>query len=271
MTLTTKTEDHVPLASADTILASHFSLVSQPGAVDHIDVEGVDGWTSPHPHPVLSLMRWVTTDEAKAAAALDEILDRFREKGQGFDWMTGPTSVENNLLPILEDRGFITPPLQIAAMARQITPHDMPPDADGVHVRKLTDPKDSEAWKIMADGFDVPDDVGGIFHDAYMTPSHLQESDAFVADVHDSDTPVGVGYLSYIGDGPGVLMRVSATLEGFRGRGIYRSLVTRRLFEAAQRGRTQAYVHAYSKESQRGLRDLGFSNVGTLNLYRWRP
>lgn len=156
-------------------------------------------------------------------------------------------------------------------MVKHIEPQDALPEPDGVHIWKVDDLTDGRIWGAMATGFDIPDDVAAIFHDAYATPSKLQRTDIYAAAVDGSDVPVGVGYLSYIGDGPSVLLRVSCTLEGNRGRGIYTSVVNRRLHDAARQGRTQAFVHAYSEESRRCLEHLGFHSAGTLQLHRWRP
>lgn len=271
MTLVKEHPGETSRVTAEEILASHFTLVPQPGAIEPIIVDGAEGWTSPNPHPALSLMRWTTTDQTTAAAALDELVTQFREQGRGFDWMTGPRCADNGLLPLLESRGFIGPPLTVAAMVKSIAPHAEDDLPEGMRIWKVEDPNDSIIWSIMARGFDVSDDVGAVFHHAYMTPSPLQRSDVYAAALDDSDTPVGVGYLSYIGDGPSVLLRVSSTLEASRGRGIYRALVVRRLVEAAQQGRTQAFVHAYSQGSQDCLSSLGFETAGTLQLHRWRP
>ena len=271
MTLVKDRVDGLTEVTAEEVLASHFSLVAQPGSVDPVGVEGADGWTSENPHPVLSLMRWTTRDPETAAAALDQIIGRFREMGRGFDWMTGPGCASAGLVDLLQDRGFISPPLQIAAMARKIEPHELPAEPEGVRIWKVDDPSDSRIWGVMAKGFDLPDDVAAIFHHAYMSPSHLQRTDVYAAATGGSDTPVGVGYLSYIGDGPSVLLRVSCTLEGNRGHGIYSAVVNRRLHDAARQGRTQAFVHAYSEESRRCLEHLGFSSTGALQLHRWRP
>ena len=46
-----------------------------------ITLNGAEGWTSPNPHPALSLMRWTTTDAEVAAEALDQVVDRFRAEG----------------------------------------------------------------------------------------------------------------------------------------------------------------------------------------------
>ena len=272
MTLAKEPSRGVPDVSADEILVSHFTLVAQPGAIEPIVIEGAEGWTSPNVHPVLSLMRWTTEDEATAATALDNVLDRFRIEGRGFDWMTGPRCAQAGLLPLLESRGFIRPPLQVAAMVRHLEPSETPPvPPDGIHIWKVDDPADGRIWSVMAKGFDIPEDVAAIFHNAYANPSKLQRTDIYAAAVDGSDTLVGVGYLSYIGKGPSVLLRVSCTLEGSRGRGIYSAVVKQRLHDAARQGRTQAFVHAYSEDSRRCLEHLGFSCAGLLQLHRWRP
>ena len=271
MTLVAERTDNVSEISAEEVLASHFMLVAKPGAIEPILLDGADGWTSPNPHPALSLMRWTTTDRDVAAAALDEVVERFRSEGRGFDWMTGPRCAEAGLVSLLEERGFIPPPLQVAAMVKRIEPGQSPQDPESVDIRKVEDLTDARIWGVMATGFDIPADVAGIFHDAYAMPSDLQRTDIYAATVDGGDAPVAVGYLSYIGDGPAVLLRVSCTLEGNRGRGIYTGVVNRRLHDAARQGRTQCFVHAYSEESRRCLEHLGFHSAGTLQLHRWRP
>lgn len=255
--------------SADEVLESHFTLVSLPGLIEAVTVEGAEGWTSPNTHPALSLMRWNTTDADIAATALDTVLTRFREKGHGFDWMTGPRC--NHLVPLLEQAGFIQPSLDVAAMACNISTAIDAPMPDDIQISRVDDPEDLRVAQIMARGFDVSDAVGAIFHKAYLTPSDLQTSQVFAAYATGESDPVGVGYLSYMADGQSVLLRVSSVLESHRERGIYRALVLHRLIEAARQGRTQAFVHAYSQGSRHALQNLGFESTGTLQLHRWRP
>lgn len=258
--------------SANEVLASHFTLVARPGEIDPFDVPDADGWTSPNPHPVLSLARWTTSDPNRAANALDTILDRFRVGGRGFDWMTGPS--EAALLPLIGERGFLDTPLPIAAMAIRLPAPDVVSPSDGssdVAVERSSDDRKGRISSVMASGFEIPRSVARIYHDAYAIASPLQRTDIYTATRAGHDDPVGVGYLSYIGEGPMVLLRVSATLEGHRGQGVYRTLVRRRLADAAKAGRKIAVVHAYSHASRRALEALGFAAVGELLLHRWRP
>jgi GNAT superfamily N-acetyltransferase len=274
MTLSETINDVTPGTSAQEVLESHFTLKPLDGAIDPVVTEGAEGWTSPNPHPVLSIMRWTTADPDTAAEALTTVLERFRAEGRGFDWMTGPRCAEAGLLPLLEEAGFIRPPLHVTAMVRTIPPGttpELPAAPDGLQILRVENPEDSRVWRVMAEGFEVPHEVGEIFHRAYMTPTSRQNSEVYAVSETGSDVPVAVGYQSYIGDGRSVLLRVSTTLEPFRGRGIYRALVARRVHEAARRGRDRVFVHAYSGESRRALSEMGFADVGTLQLHRWRP
>lgn len=258
------------MALADDILASHFTLTPVSGAIELVEVRGAEGWTSPNPHPALSLMRWTARDPQLAEEALAATVKRFEEPGRGFDWMTGPREREAGLNQLFEDHGFLTPPLKIAAMARTIEPAETFPSDDEVSVRKAREDEHEACFTVMAKGFDVPDEVGRVFHRAYLSPSPLQRTDVYVAP-GDGGEVQGVGYLSYIGGGGSVLLRVSSVAEEHRGRGLYKALVNRRLEDASKAGRTQAFVHAYSARSQRALEELGFETAGELELYRWRP
>jgi len=255
--------------SAQDILASHFSLSEIPREITPFDQPGVEGWTSANPHPVLSIGKWTTTDPQHAAEALDAVMQPLRAAGRGFDWMTGPQ--DHGLLPLLEERGFLQPALSISAMVKQIAADETPDDPAGLTTQMIAGRRDDDVAQIMSEGFDIPEDVGRMYHNAYVTPSALQRTDVYTATVTGSDHPMAIAYQSYIGDGPLVLLRVAATLPEARGRGAYRALIRRRLADAALQGRTYAVVHAYSQGSQTALSDMGFATAGTLELHRWRP
>ncbi|MEM7075297.1 MAG: hypothetical protein AAF484_09435 [Pseudomonadota bacterium] len=252
-------------------MASHFTLVSMPGELDCLSIPGLDGWISSNRHPVLSLVRWTTQDRARAEDALDQVLDMCRSRGQGFDMMTGPRCEAAGLLSLLRERGFLEPPVRVAAMLRQISADTLPNAAPEHRVWNATAEEDDRLWKLMAEGFDVPHEVGRIFHRAYMTSSDKQRTDIYGGALENSDHLAGVGYLSYIGDGPVVLLRVSVTDASCRGQGLYHAMVYERLRDAAAAGRSWAVVHAYSDSSEQVLGHMGFSRQGTFLLHRWRP
>ncbi|RPA19914.1 GNAT family N-acetyltransferase [Gordonia sp. OPL2] len=74
-----------------------------------------------------------------------------------------------------------------------------------------------------------------------------------------SGAPAGAGGYSLVGEV--ARMWGAAVLPEFRGRGVYRGLITARLRDAAERGATLALVHA-EQTSSPILQDLGFAKVG---------
>ncbi len=271
MTHLTQIAPERSLVTADDVLKSHFTLVSMPGAIECIAVDGAEGWTSPNPHPALSLMRWTTKDKAKAADALDEVLGKFRKMGRGLEWMTGPDCQEAGLTKLLKSRGFEDPPLYVAAMSKTLSVDEPEIDIEGTSTWKVPADNCDHMGRVMARGFNVPDEVGEIFHRAYLHSTDLQTSDVYAAAPKGSVEPAGAGYLSYIGDGPAVLLRASSTLTESRGQGLYKALVAHRLADAAKRGRTEAFVQAYSQGSRLCLTGMGFRTLGGLALHRWQP
>jgi hypothetical protein len=63
----------------------------------------------------------------------------------------------------------------------------------------------------------------------------------------------------------------AVTLEGYRGRGVYTSLVARRLEDARDRGMTAAVIQSASVSSEPICRGLGFRQVCSMAGYGWVP
>lgn len=267
-TSTSPAQDSV---TVDEILRAHFTLTNIDGAIECIDLDGAEGWTSPNPHPALSLMRFKTVDQDTAAAALDTVLDRFGAEGRGLEWMAGPECYAAGFDTLLTARGFDPKPMQIAAMS--MTLGDTPPanDKEQVDAFRVEGQDRDQMGRIMARGFSVPDEVGEIYHQAYLTPTNLQTTDVYAARVDGGDDIVGAGYLTYLGDSKNALLRASSVLETNRGKGAYKALVQQRLTDAAQQGCAEIFVHAYSKGSRECLTNLGFRTLGGMTLHSWSP
>ena len=257
--------------TADDVLRAHFTLSSLKGAIECIDLDGASGWTSPNPHPALSLMHWTTDDRETAATSLDTVLDRFRKEGRSLEWMTGPECDAAGLVSLLGERGFNSEPMHIAAMSKTLGPMDIDNGVEGVRTFKVEEKNCEDMGRVMARGFSVPDDVGVAFHRAYVTDTDSQSSDVYAAFLDGKVDAAGVGYLTYLGESNNALLRASSVLEPARGRGAYKALVQHRLQDAATQGCDEIFVHAYSKGSRECLTNLGFRTLGGLSLYVWSP
>ena len=257
--------------SADEVLRAHFTLTSIEGALECIQLDGAEGWTSPNPHPALSLFRFNSLDPTRVGEALDTVLARFVKEGRPVEWMTGPNCVAAGFDSLLTSRGFDPQPMQVAAMSMNLRHEESFVPTAGAKASLVGEADAIDLGRVMAKGFSVPDEVGEIYHQAYLTATDLQRSEVYGAWVDGIDEPVGAGYLTYLDNGKNALLRASSVLENARGKGAYRALVERRVADAAARGCREMFVHAYSKGSRECLSNIGFRTLGGLSLYHWSP
>jgi GNAT superfamily N-acetyltransferase len=98
-------------------------------------------------------------------------------------------------------------------------------------------------------------------------PSRIQ---IWLAEDEVSGRPVSGAWVRFHVGSQFVSFWGGATLPEWRGRGMYRALVARRVQEAAQRGFRWAYGDA-SPDSKPILERLGFRQLSTTIPYEWRP
>ncbi len=245
----------------------HFATSPIPGEIHPVDLEGLQGCLASHPHPSLSMIRWTTTDREIAKRSLKDVIDRIRVRGGGFEWILSPRCEASGLLNLLEQHQFVMR-CKIAVMSRPL--RNLPTlSVRDVDTWEIEEPLDPLPAQIIAEGFDVPAEVAMIFHQMYCRPSPVQRTRVFVAGEKGSLVSESVGYLSYIAPEDSALLRVSCTRPASRGRGLYKSLIMRRMLEATADGRKKLFVLGYTQISQTCLSNLGFERLGDLRLYRW--
>ena len=83
--------------------------------------------------------------------------------------------------------------------------------------------------------------------------------------------PVAAASTIYDTNDPMVILAGAAVLEEHRGRGIYRSLVRRRLEDVRGEGIEAAVIQAVRSTSAPICRSLGFDEVCSQELYAWSP
>ena len=93
----------------------------------------------------------------------------------------------------------------------------------------------------------------------------------YFASVDDLTGPVAAASTIYDPSDPVVILAGSAVLEEHRGRGIYRSLVRRRLEDVRRDGIEAAVIQAVRSTSAPICRSLGFEEVSSQELYAWSP
>lgn len=121
--------------------------------------------------------------------------------------------------------------------------------------------------EMMARAYGLPLDVMRVFNEILAAAADRIKQRGYFAYVQGNDKPVAWSFLAYIPDSATVLLGGAATLEEYRGQGLYTALVARRLADARADGRTAAVVQADRNTSAPICAKLGFREICGLEIF----
>ncbi|HET6310605.1 MAG TPA: hypothetical protein VFH00_06335 [Candidatus Nitrosotalea sp.] len=239
------------------------------GIVTDIRVRGVLGRETPVSHPVANLVGCANLDEASADTSIRDIHDRFAANKKSFGWITSPSSRPRNLPNRLLEAGLVKAD-ELAGMA--LTDLTVPIRANPkVSVRPASVEEQRRAIPMTATAYGLPPDVADWFTEALIAASDRVRFTMYHAFLDDPDEPVAFGNLVFVPKTSLVLLGGAATIGDMRGRGIYTSLVARRLADARAAGADAAVIQAVRGTSAPVCAKLGFKEILPLEFYAWVP
>ncbi|MEV0173669.1 GNAT family N-acetyltransferase [Streptomyces sp. NPDC050803] len=218
-------------------------------------VAGPQGWNG---------VVWSGLDESGADAAIAEQIAFFAGRGQGFEWKLYGHDQPLDLGRRLVAAGFAAEPeetLMVAEAAAQAADVELP---DGIRVVAVTD---TAGVDLVADVHEraFGTDASRLRHQ--MLARLAADPDTVVAVVAlAGDTPVSSARMELVPGTRFAGLWGGGTVEGWRGRGIYRALVAHRARAAADRGYRYLQVDA-SDLSRPILERLGFAPLTTTTPY----
>jgi GNAT superfamily N-acetyltransferase len=211
-------------------------------------------------------------DTGARGADLDRLIarqrDYFAARGEAVEWKTYGYDEPADLPDRLRAAGFVPEDPETVVVAPTTAIAAEPVLPDGVVLRQVT--ADADMRRIG----EMESQVWGI--DRTWTADHLIRQVAATPDdyiVLTAETAGQVVAAGWLEMHPGSLFAGlwgGATLAGWRGRGIYRALVSRRAQLAAARGVRYLQVDA-SSDSAPILQRLGFQPLATTTPFVWTP
>lgn len=211
---------------------------------------------------------WSALDEAAADAAIAEQIAHYTGLGLAFEWKLYGHDRPANLGQRLRAAGFTPEPEETLMIGEVGEPALDAEPPQGVRVEPVTDPT----------GVDL---VADVHEKAFGADSSWLRHQLLARLSADPDTVVAV--VAMAGDEPVSAARMElvpgtrfaglwggGTVEGWRGRGIYRALVAHRARAAAARGYRYLQVDA-SSQSRPILERLGFTPLTTTTPYVYTP
>ncbi|MFI6936220.1 GNAT family N-acetyltransferase [Streptomyces sp. NPDC050287] len=207
---------------------------------------------------------WSDLDGASADAAIAEQISHYSALGRAFEWKLYGHDLPVDLGQRLRAAGF-TPEPEETLMIGEVA--DLPLDAgppEGIRFLPVTD---RAGVDLVADVH-----VKAFGTDSFRLRRQLlarltEDPDSVVAVVAlDGDTPVSAARLELVPGTRFAGLWGGGTVEGWRGRGIYRALVAHRARAALDRGYRYLQVDA-SAQSRPILERLGFQPLTTTTPY----
>ena len=203
-------------------------------------------------------------------AELDEVIGLVHElvpADKRQVWWIGPSAKPENIVELLEARGFR--PAEDGPECRAMVLTSPPPEpVSGIEVRRVETFDDFVASReVQWDAFETPEDRR-VLQQAHMRSEFDESMEhgiplTFLAMLDGIPAATGMALPS----ARGVFLIAGSTAKWARGRGLYRALVRARWDYAVERGTPALVTEALLGTSYPILRRLGFAEVCTIRRF----
>lgn len=250
----------------DAIETSLFTVPEVPGRLRHLAIPGLLGRITNVPHPLANMVGAARLEESgRAAETVRHVRSLFEERQLPFGWVTGPSDTPPNLGSLLVDAG-LNKVVEMAGMALTDLRREIAVNP-AVRVRPMEEADVAIATEIAAESFGFPHAVAELFMTAMRCGTAGAPGRQYLAYVEDREDPVAVSFAVRLPGTRILLLGGAATLPEYRGRGVYTSLVARRLSDGRADGCETAVIQAVRTTSAPICRKLGF--VELCGLEQW--
>jgi GNAT superfamily N-acetyltransferase len=243
-------------------------------AVTPLGVAGVYGRTTAVSHPFTNGVSLARLDAASADAAIQLVVERFAAEGKAFGWFVGPGSAPDDLAARLEAAGLHKAE-EWAGLVLTDLDHPMGGNPE-LRIERVQPETLRQHIDLLVRGFgygtteEVAEVMIGILiglRDHHRARIYL----AIGNEREGADEPIAFCALTGTHRPWAMNLALAATLEEHRGKGVYRSLVARRVADARADGAEVVVTQANRETSAPILRKIGFNEICSFDLYAWMP
>ena len=253
----------------DAIDTSMFLLPELPGRVEWLKIPGLRCRMIDGSDPFVSLVGAARLTRANVDATLDQIHGRFTSQNKAYGWIVSPLSRPADLGVRLERLGQENV-LELSGMVH--THLDSPVAVNpAVTIRQATADDCEVAVPLLAAALGFTPEGARATVESLALSRDPTRRRAYLAYLNDIPEPVAYASMIYLPDQPVVVLYCAATLEAYRGRGVYTSLVAHRLADAYRDGARAAVIQAVRSTSAPICQKLGFEEFFHMDWYIWEP
>jgi hypothetical protein len=253
----------------DAIETSFAMLPETAGLVTYLGIPGIRAHETAVSHPMINMVTGSSLTTENADATIEQVREHFAKQNKAFGWVVGPSATPDDLGTRLtgaglsksfDTAGMVLPDLGISIRTNP-----------AVKIREVTPKEMAVAISTMAEAFPAPEDVVHLMYEVLFRHRNILKPHIYVAHLEGVDAPVGCSSMEFVPGMPVVHLRGAATVKQHRGKGVYASLLARRIADACEGGAQAAVIQAIKTTSAPICRRLGFSEICNLEFYTWPP
>jgi hypothetical protein len=256
-------------ALIDAIEASFAMMPETDGLVSCLKIPGILGHETAISHPMVNIVTSTTLTSDNADSTIEFVRDHFVDQNKAFGWLIGPSATPADLgvrlanaglSKMFDAAGMVMNDLNVAFRTNP-----------AVSIREVTPQDIVVASETMAEAFPAPGEVVHLMYEVLFRHRDRLKPRIYLAYLEGIETPVACSSMEFVPDTPIVHLRGAGTVRQYRGRGIYTSLLARRLADARADGAVGTVIQAIRTTSAPICRRLGFTEVCNLEFYTWAP
>lgn len=250
---------------ANAIESSMFATMQpRSGKMEAVKISGLKGFYVPSlAYAMINMVGLAQLNADNIDATIEEVIAFFKNLEHQVSWLTSETSTPSNITEKLEQHGF-QKIFDLAGLYLDDFDKAIKPNPE-VTVRLATEEDMNHITRLYSEAYPLPADVIPTFIDNIAAVNGRN----YLAYVEDSQDPVSIATMFYMPNMPIVALQGAATLPDYRGRGIYTSLMGKRLQDARADGMQVATMQGDVKTSAPICMKLGFEKVRDMALYMW--
>src|SRR5215831_11396741 len=244
---------------------SIFEFPEMPGRWEVLHFPGVRAHATPQAsHPIGNLVGVATLTADNADAVIAQVRAFFAARAHTVGWWVNPSSTPGDLVRRLEAAGFSKVVEQagqvLTNMERAIKVNPV------VTVRQATQADRDDLIRLYATAYPLPEELAAVITDVLPLAAGGRHYLAFLEGV---ERPVSVASMFPFPTSTVAVMQGAATLNAYRGKGVYTALMAKRLADARALGMEAAILQADRRTSAPICANLGFEEVCSIDLYVW--
>ena len=241
-----------------------------------VEIPGIKGFISPVNSEGMNHVGLASLTSENVEETIKKVVDLFNTEKKSFSWIVGPSSTPKDLSERLiksgfhsldETKGFgmaMSTSYEINEINNKFSVEEISLDVLENNLEMIVDSFGEsltvEGAEVIVNGMKLLD----------STKRYRGQIKAYLAVENDTGKKVGFSFMVMDREDKYAILDGSAVLPSYRGKGIYRNMVSKRLEDARANGIEFLIIHALARTSAPICERIGFKRVCKFDLYGYK-